>query len=246
MSSKWTVDAHCHWSDSRVFAQAALEIQRMIDSGILGFQLGGIEPNEWKRQSLLADKFPGRVWRAFGLHPYFVARETVPALETAWTELLSHCAEIEAIGETGLDFRKQYIENGKDRQQEFFTRHLSLAKKHNKPLILHIVRAHEEALHELKDHSVQGMVHAFTAGPKVAKRYLDLGLHLSIGAKLLHPETHDLAETVVTTPLERLLIESDCPDQAPPGQSVHDSTTVWPIAERISELKKLPFLQVVE
>lgn len=239
----WTVDAHCHWSDARLFARARTEIPRLIATGIAGFQLGGVDPEEWERQNQLSEKFPARFWRAFGLHPYFVARHSLPELESAWLTLETYAREIEAIGETGLDFRKQFA---KDNQLAFFERHLVLARIQDKPLILHIVRAHEEALHALKDASTRGMVHAFTAGPKVAKRYLDLGYSLSIGAKLLHPEAHDLRESVRFTPLERLLIESDCPDQPPPNQKEHDSSTVFAIAEKVSGLKSLAPQKVIE
>lgn len=226
-----------------MFMRAATEIPRLITAGIAGFQLGGVDPEEWERQNQLQEKFPARFWRAFGLHPYFVARNPLPELESAWLTLETYAREIEAIGETGLDFRKQFA---KDNQMAFFERHLLLARIQDKPLILHIVRAHEEALHVLKSASTCGMVHAFTAGPKVAERYLDLGYSLSIGAKLLYPDTHDLQETVRFAPLERLLIESDCPDQPPPNQKEHDSNTVFAIAEKISELKSLAPQKVIE
>jgi len=241
---KWTVDAHCHWSDPRT--DGAKLLPQMIAAGILGFQLGGVEPSEWARQSALRDQFPRHIWRAFGLHPYFVAREPRATLELAWTELQKQAAEVEALGETGLDFRKQYLTNGKDIQREFFRRHLAMASGLRKPVVLHIVRAHEEALQDLKFGPISGMVHAFTQGPKIGRRYLDMGLHLSVGAKLLFPDTQDLAETVKFMPLERLLLESDGPDQPPPGRQVHDSTTVWALNERVAELKKLPLEQVIE
>lgn len=242
----WTVDAHCHWSDPRLFAQAETEIPRLIEQGVLAFQLGGVDPEDWQRQTELRRKFPGRIWLSFGLHPYFVAGQNVEAIESAMLKLHTQAPQADAVGETGLDFRKAFLTSGKQRQVDFFTRQLTLATELKKPVVLHIVRAHEEALHELCKISVSAMVHAFTGGPQVAKRYLDLGYHLSIGAKLLYPESHDLAETVQQMPLERLLIESDCPDQAPPGKAVHDSATVFSIAERVAVLKKLPLPQVLE
>jgi len=245
-ANTWTVDAHCHWSDERVFADAEREIPIMIAKGIAAFQLGGVDPREWRRQQELQRKFPRRIFCAFGLHPYFVATSTREPLEQAWQDLSSLALAADALGEMGLDFRRHYLIAGREIQTEFFARQLQLAGKLEKPAVLHIVRAHEEALRELKTAPISGMVHAFTAGPKVACRYLDLGLHLSIGAKLLHPETADLADSVRAAPLDRLLVESDCPDQPPPGQSHHDSLTVWLILRRIAELKKLPFADVVE
>src|SRR5665213_1225938 len=136
--NSWTVDAHCHWSDERVFARTGTEIPRQVQAGIKGFLLGGVDPEEWARQTELAAKFPGRFWRAFGLHPYFIAAGDTAKLETAWTALERQADSLEAIGETGLDFRKPYLENGKDRQIKFLQQHLALALKVKKPLVLHI------------------------------------------------------------------------------------------------------------
>ncbi len=242
----WTVDAHCHWSDARVFANAANELPRLIVDGVGGFQLGGVDPDEWERQTKLREQFPARVWRAFGLHPYFVATHARAALEVGWAKLERQASEPEMIGEIGLDFRKKYLEAGPQVQLEFFRRQLELAQTHKKPVILHIVRAHEEALREVSDFKVQAMVHAFTGNWQIAERYLKFGFSLSIGAQLLNVETQDLAETVRQMPLTQLLIESDCPDQPPPGVQSHDSATVWTIARRVAELKNLPLKQVVE
>jgi TatD DNase family protein len=242
----WTVDAHCHWSDPRLFDRAGWEIPRLIEAGVRGFQLGGVDPEDWRRQTELQGRFPGRFWRSFGLHPYFVASQPEEQLNRAFQQLTRESADVEALGEMGLDFRTPFLGAGKDIQTRFFKRQLELAGRLGKPVVLHIVRAHEEALHELRDHQLSGMVHAFTAGPRVAKRYLDSGYHLSIGAALLRPEAAELAKSVSEAPLERLLIESDCPDQAPPGQKAHDSATVWLVARRMAELKKLPLERIVE
>lgn len=238
----WTVDAHCHWSDERVFGRAKEQIHAMVAQGIHAFQLGGVSPAEWRRQLELQQKMPARIFTAFGLHPYFVAESTPAENEAAWSDLQALSGQADALGEMGLDFRRQFA---REQQQEFFQCQLRLARSLEKPVVLHIVRAHEEALHEIGT-PIAGMVHAFTANVKIARRYLDLGLHLSIGAKLLHPETADLAESVKFAPLDRLLVESDCPDQPPPGHVAHDSATVWAILERLSDLKKLPLVQVVE
>ena len=241
----WTVDAHCHWSDERVFAQAPQELNNLIASGVRAFQLGGVDPADWTRQQQLQAQFPNQVFTAFGLHPYFVASQSPAALESAWIKLKVLAPNADALGEQGLDFRKRFSQ--RDIQIEYFQRQLKLANDLQKPAVLHIVRAHEEALQELRETApAQGMVHAFTAGPTVAKKYLDLGLSLSIGAKLLHPETEELQKSVRLAPLSHLLVESDCPDQPPPNQMAHDSRTVWLVLERISQLKMLPLLTVVE
>ena len=105
----------------------------------------------------------------------------------------------------------------------------------------------KEALRELAAFAgLNGMIHGFTARPSVAERYLELGYHISVGAEAVVRKIWDLQESVRQIPLSRLLIESDCPDQPPPGQSAHDSSTVWLVAEKVAELKKLSLNEVVE
>lgn len=175
-----------------------------------------------------------------------MARESAENVEVAWRALMTMGHAADAIGETGLDFRTQFLNHGKDVQLDYFTRQLQLSQKLDKPAVLHIVRAHQEALGVLRANPVRGMVHAFNGGPLLAQHYLDIGLHISVGAKLLYPDNRDLHESVRQIPLERLLLESDCPDQPPPGQKVHDSATIWPLNEAVARIKKLPLERVVE
>lgn len=246
----WTVDAHCHLTDPRIFRDADFIIREMREKNIRGFLLGGVDPEDWSRQRQLAVRWPDVVWTSAGLHPYFVAKSKPPELDIAFAELSQLCREtpanISALGEIGLDFRSSHLEAGPEHQIFWFEKQLQLAHETSKPVILHVVRAQDPALKILAKHPVRGMVHAFNSKESIARKYLDLGLYLSIGSALLFERAEPLREAVRSAPLDRLLIESDAPDQAPPGQTSHDSSTVWLVAAKMAEVRGVTAEQIVE
>ena len=105
-----------------------------------------------------------------------------------------------------------------------------------------MVKAHEDALKILKlwdAHQVGGMVHAFNSSFEIAKKYMDLGFMISVGGAVTYPKNKNLIDAVKKIPLEKLLIESDAPDQPPlgHGQEQNSSLSVLQVAARIAEIK---------
>lgn len=249
MSSKRYVDAHCHLVDDRFSQPQQNElIQQAQTLGIEFFMQGGVNPADWEKQIELAKKFKGQIGLCFGLHPYFVAQSTEEECETA-LDHLSHSLHLaHAVGETGLDFRTQYCADDKAeaKQLEYFEAQVELAQVAAKPLVLHIVRAHEPATRALSVWDLpspvgkfSGMVHAFNSSYEVALQYLDLGFMLSIGGALTHPRNRDLRACVQKLPKECLLIESDSPDQRPLnwGHDLNQSSSIFDVAQVMSELR---------
>src|SRR5690606_2260609 len=128
---------------------------------------------------------------------------------------------------------------------------LSLAEAAGKPLVLHIVQAHEESLNVLRIWGVpskKGIVHSFNASWTKAQDFIEMGLALSIGGPLLKPENEKLRQTVRECPLEFLLVETDSPDQPPPqfkGQ-INPPASLWMVAEEIARLKKMTAPEILD
>ena len=142
------VDSHAHWSDLRITPDLISQMMANCDFNRIGFIMqGGVDPEDWDRQIELKNQFPGRIGLCFGLHPYFIARSTHDDCEMAMDLLAKKISQAQALGETGLDLRSQFVANEFDRvrQINFFEQQIELAKSVSKPLVLHIVRAHEEA-----------------------------------------------------------------------------------------------------
>jgi TatD DNase family protein len=237
-------DAHCHLSDERVFLNRVDWIQRAEAFGISEFYLGGYNPEDWARQRILVEEFPNRVYPIFGLHPWWVASVSENECKIAVDLLKKEAAFCFGIGETGLDFFPKIPIESHPRQIRFFKNQIEIAVQSNLPLVLHVVQAHREALSILDQYSganLRGVVHAFQADLFTASEYLKRGWTLSFGSRILFHKQKYLTETIRNTPLECMVVESDAPDQPPPGmmKGQNHSETILKVAEKISEIKDL-------
>jgi TatD DNase family protein len=222
------IDAHCHLADPRLDPEREEVIRRARQAGITRFIQGGVGPDDWQRQLDIGDRHrkEAEIHPVFGLHPVWVAMHTDEECQSAFEELRGRASQMRALGELGLDHRtrvdgRELPVGHAERQARWFRRQLELRECSSLPRVLHIVRAHGESLRILREgpsSPAGGIVHAFNGDWSVAKQYLDLGFSLSFGGRLAQPGTFEkLRRTVINTPPERLVFESDCPDQSPPG-----------------------------
>ncbi len=246
------IDSHSHLSDLRIESEVEDMISRAKALGIEQFLQGGVGPEDWERQKQLKVRHP-EIRLCFGLHPYWVADHSQDECEKALDLLSREIPKAEALGELGLDFRPHLLKNEdcEGRQKEVFQAQLELTEVSAKPIVLHLVRAFEEALQILDLWGVPkagGMVHSFNGSVKQAEAYLNRGLHLSIGGPVARPENQKLHQAVQIIPLEKLLIETDSPDQPPPRFSGTDNepASLWDVAEMIAQIRKLSPEEVLD
>jgi TatD DNase family protein len=238
------VDAHCHLSDPR----AAGDLERTLAScarvGITRFVLGGVDPADWDRQEQLDRTHPGTFVKVFGLHPWWVHEHSEAELDVALAALERRLAGCAALGETGLDAARDRFKTSRDRQLSAFEAQLALAARADRPVVLHVVRAHEAALERLAAAAPPrgGLVHSFSGTWGDARRYLDLGLTLSVSARITHPRAHELRETVRRAPADRLVFETDAPDQPPYGSpdKVHTPLSLLKVVDEVSKIRAEP------
>ncbi len=249
------IDAHSHWADPRLSQSDVSErLGHCLKNNISLFLQGGVNPTDWENQRKLKLQYPENFLLSFGLHPYFVAENQIEACDEAMDLLAQQIHQCTAIGETGLDFREKYLVGEMDVQKEkqitFFENHIALSKVTLKPLVLHIVHAHSEALHVLKTWdppSCGGLIHAFNGSYETATEYVKLGFCISVGGAVTFEKNKKLKDAVNRLPLSHLLIESDSPDQAPFGwDGLNDSTSLRPIADEIAKIKGLTSEKVLE
>lgn len=235
------IDSHGHLTDPRWGPSDELDgvISQALTKGLAFFMQGGVDPQEWERQIALANRYPGRIGLCFGLHPYTVARSSETECDAALDRLAKAALQARAIGEMGLDLRQEF-EASRELQIDIFVQQLEMAQMLGKPIVCHIVRAHAEALRVFDLYGVpdqRGMIHSFNGPWEKAKDFLDLGLALSVGGPLCRPRGEALRSAVQKMPRDRLLIESDCPDQAPnPNTLLNPPESVLQVAETVANL----------
>ncbi|MEZ0390756.1 MAG: TatD family hydrolase [Pseudobdellovibrionaceae bacterium] len=243
-------DSHSHLSDLRIESEVESMIQRAKSRGITKFLQGGVGPEDWERQRALKAKHP-EIRLCFGLHPYWIADHSDEECEQALNRLAREIGQAEALGELGLDLRPHILKDSMDRQLEFFQAQLELAEVAGKPVVLHLVRAFHEAEKIFDLWGVPpraGMVHSFNGSRTEAESYLKRGFFLSIGGPVVRPDNLKLHQAVQIIPLEKLLVETDSPDQPPPGWQGgwNEPVSLWDVAEKIAELKKLTAEEVLD
>ena len=209
------IDAHCHLERATYGDELEEIIARAGAAGISHFvAVGASNVADGGREVVqLAQQYP-QIFAAVGIHPHDAGRAT-PADEEAVTALLEH-PKVVALGEIGLDYH--YNHSPRPQQRELFARLLAVSCKHDLPVMLHVREAHADAwaiLDEIGLPARGGVVHCFTGSPTEAAAYLERGMMLSIPGVVTFKTAAPLREAVLLAPLDRLLLETDCPYLAP-------------------------------
>lgn len=227
-------DAHCHLGDTRF--QSCLEevLLRSEAAGVREWMLGGIGPEDWALQKEIKKQRFNKIHLSFGLHPWWIAGHQKAEVDFAFETLVSELPNAEALGELGLDWMPQY-EMSRNLQIEFFEKQLILNQEFKKPLVLHIVRAHSDALAILKKQrkGEKALVHGFTEGKEILKNYLDLGFLISVGESVVRPGYRKLKECLSVIPRDQLVLETDAPTKTP-----NEPKDLILVAKAICELRK--------
>lgn len=252
MKVRW-IDVHGHLTDPRLDDCREDWIRTAIQSGIQGFVQGGIGPKDWLAQQDLKKKYPDQIGLCFGLHPYWVAQNSSEDCESALNQLAREIPQALLLGECGLDFRPEFAKQEADfeKQMHFFEMQLELATMSGKPVVLHLVRAHQEALQIFKFMGVpaqRGFVHSFNGSWGQAQDFLKKGFLISLGGPVARQKNTKLHEVARLIPLESLLIETDTPDQ--PGDQYRGQLNplqgLFEVARVIGEIRKISPLEILD
>lgn len=245
------IDAHGHLADPRWAGREAEIILDARAKGIHYFMQGGVGPEDWQRQRDLKKRFPEHIGLCFGLHPYWVVDHDDDQCEEALDLLAAQIIEAQGLGEMGLDFRPHIMKDSRERQIYVFEQQLELAHICGKPMVLHLVQAHEESLRIMDLWGLpkqKGMIHSFNGSSAKARDFLNRGFYLSVGGPVCRADNQKLRQAVKEMPLEFLLIESDSPDQPPPAYKgvLNPPESIWEVARTIGELKSLDPLEILD
>lgn len=246
-------DTHVHLDFDAFDADRAQVIDRAKQAG-LGFVINiGIDLETAEKSIMLARQYPGFIFTAVGIHPNYTSDYNENLF--AKLELLAHEPEVLAIGEIGLDYYRDHATPEQQRRALF--PQLDLAARLNLPIILHerssahelvpILLEWQKSLPEnspLKNHP--GVLHSYSASLEYLPSLLEAGFYFGIGGPVTYKNARDKHSLVQSLPIERILLETDCPYLTPhPHRGERNEPAYIPyIAGKIAQLKNLSQAEV--
>ena len=229
-------DSHAHYTDKAFNDDRENMLGSLKESGICGVINCGADLESSKESQNLSKEYD-YIFFACGVHP-----EEVDGLPENYIEFLRKMAQDKkcvAIGEIGLDY--YWRQDNKDLQKKVFEEQLLLAKELDLPVIIHDREAHEDTLNILKKHKPKGVLHCFSGSVEIAKEVLKLGMYIGLGGAVTFKNAKKPVEVAEMLPLDRLLLETDCPYMAPVPMrgKRNNSAYIQYVAEKIGEIKGL-------
>ena len=202
------IDAHCHLDFEAFDNDREAVLERAEAAGIEHIIIPGVKSEHWGRITELCER--SNLHACYGLHPYYVNQHSDTDLLKLDQQLSTQ--DCVALGECGLDYREAQAE--KQLQLKFFRAQLDIAKNHNKPVVIHSVRATEDVIRILKEFpKLTGMIHSYSGSAEQAKQLIDIGFYISLGGNITYPRANKTRKAAATITLDHLLIETDSPDQ---------------------------------
>jgi TatD DNase family protein len=204
-------DSHAHVYDESFDADRDAAIERAREAGVARMLLVGTNVATSRRAFELAARHAG-VFPTAGLHPHDAA-DAGPE-QRAEIEALCRRPDCVAVGETGLDWFKQF--SPREAQLSNFRWHLALARELRKPVIVHCRDAREDTLALLAEFpGLRGVMHCYSYGAAELGEFLALGMYISFSGVVTYPKNEFNREAARLVPSDRLLVETDCPYLAP-------------------------------
>lgn len=229
------VDTHCHL-DNEKFDEDRLEVIERIKENLefcvnIGYDLAS------SKKSLELAKEYDFIYAVIGVHPIDIA-EYNEEIEKE-LEHLGKNPKVVAIGEIGLDYH--WMTEPKEIQQERFKSQLELAERLNKPVVIHTRDAMEDTVNILKDYpNITGVIHCYPGSLETAKQLVDR-FYLGIGGTLTFKNSKKAVEVVKDIPLDRIVIETDCPYLTPEPFRGKRNEPIYVeyVAKKIAEIKEI-------
>lgn len=240
------IDSHVHLDDKRFNRDRDSIIKGLKDDGIEMVINIGADLQTSIASVSLAEKYDN-VYAVVGVHPH-----SAKEVDNSTIEILKSFASREkvlAIGEIGLDYH--YDNSPRDVQRKWFIEQLKLAKEVDLPVVIHTREAAQETfeiLKEAQDGTLRGVLHCYSGSVEMALEYIKLGFYISIAGPVTFNNSRVLKEVVKAIPLDKLLVETDCPYLTPePNRGKRNEPTyVKYVAGEIADIKGISFEELAK
>lgn len=268
------IDTHAHLNFNAYKTDSEEVVKRTLENDVWVINVG-TQYNTSKKAIEIAQKYERGVYAAVGLHPIHLnaglVKMKLDQEEIAFNSKeenfdyqkykeLAKNEKVVAIGEIGLDYywkpkTKRKLELFKERQREVLLKQLNLAQELNLPVVFHCRVAHEDLInilnikYKIQNTKLKGVMHGFVGTTEQLQKYLDLGFYIGFNGIIFKTiEGIDFEENIRKTPLEKILIETDCPYLPPPPfeNQRNEPLYVKYVAEKISKIKNLSFEEIAK
>ena len=236
-------DTHAHMDDRAFREDRDALLRGLKDKGVELVMNPGCSLESSRNAVALAEKYPF-VYAAVGSHPD-VANEVNETVLDAYRKLCKLCDKVKAIGEIGIDYH--YEDIPRDLQLKAFRMQMELAEELNLPVIVHEREAHEDGMAVVREFpKVTGVFHCYSGSAEMARQLVDKGWYIGFTGVLTFKNARKAIETAASLPLDRIVLETDCPYMAPDpfrGKR-NDPGYLFRMAEKLAEIKGMDVQEI--
>lgn len=236
-------DSHAHYDDERFRDDLPDVISHLTQNGVCAVLNVGCDEQSSLSTVSLAKQIPW-FYAAVGIHPH-----AADELSEHWMDTLMPLfseEKVVALGEIGLDYH--WDTPDRESQRTLFEAQLQLAQQVNLPVIIHSRDACADTMELLHKYNPRGVVHCFSGSAETAKEVVNMGMYVGFTGVVTFPNARKTLEAVRTVPMERLLLETDCPYMAPVPFRGKRTTSdmIQYTAQAIAEQKGLSAQEVID
>lgn len=236
------IDTHCHLY-SEYYDNLDVIIDKLKNSDIKAVIVNGCDMKSNKEILELTKKYD-ILYGALGFHP--TELDNVTDEDLNWLEKHINDSKILAVGEIGLDYH--YDDTDKEKQKYFFEKQLEIAKKYNKPVIIHTRDSIQDTYNIVKDSKCKGSIHCYSGSLEMAKEFIKVGFCIGIGGIVTFKNAKNIIEVIKNIDEEYILLETDSPYLTPEPYRKYknDSSYLKIILEKICSIKSKDFMELKE
>lgn len=228
-------DTHSHYTDSAFDEDRDAVLQSIHNNGVKYIMLVASSVRNSVQNDVISRKYDF-IYASAGVHPEDIDNISSDYLEKIEKIIISN-DKMKAVGEIGLDYH--YENYNREKQIKIFREQIELALKLDIPVIVHNRDATEDTLNILREYQPKGVVHCFSGSAETAKEIIRLGMYIGFTGVITFKNARKALEALAAVPLDRLVLETDCPYMAPvPFRGKRcDSSMIPYMAEKAAEIK---------
>lgn len=229
-------NTHTHLNSEQLYPNREMYIQHALDNGVEYIVVAGYDLESSKKAIEIAHEYPF-VYATVGISPNDCLKTTDEDLNEI--ERLLQDPRAVALGEIGLDY--YWDDVPRNQQRDIFLKQIDIAKKHQKPIVIHARDAYEDTYAILKQAAHYGIMHCYSGSAQMVKRYIDIGFEISLAGPVTFKNAKVPKEVASTIGIDHLMIETDCPYLTPhPFRGkLNEPANVVYIAQEVAKLKNM-------